>query len=87
MNTVKYTQFNNVTMNQDITMRKKLYICTKHSVFIQSINNDVSQCEDRTLAEFRLVGDLGQLDYGRCPVVESATGAGGLSRSVSIFAR
>ena len=79
-------QFNNVTMNQHITM-KKLCICTKHSVFIQSINNDVSRCEDRTLAEFRLVGDLGHLDFGGSPVVESATVAGGLFRSVLIFAR
>jgi len=31
-----------------------------HSVFIQHIVSDVSRCEDRTLAAFRLVGDLGR---------------------------
>jgi hypothetical protein len=55
----KYIQLNSVTMNQHITMRKKIYICTRHSVFIQSISIDVLWYEDRMLAELRLVGNLG----------------------------
>ena len=37
-----------------------------HSVFIQDNICGVTRCGDRTLAEFRLVGDLGRADLGRC---------------------
>ena len=63
-------------------MGEKIIQLHVHSVFIQHIINDVSRCEDRTLAEFLLVGDLGWVDLGRCLLKNQQIGAGGLFLSV-----